>query len=166
MRNKNLKFEWPQLCTMCSRCASSFSRSAVVPSTSACFGDSRSMQRIACAVGTARARSITPNACGPTGMISHGISVPAASTSYVSTRIRRPLLDVTFSYDKLLLPHVQMPRSEKSGVRRYTQVLEPRDTHKPTIKRSTAPDTRVATLLRDHGQTMQPLLRWVYRHWR
>ena len=59
-----------------------------------------------------------------------------------------------------------MPTSSTRGIRRYGRLLEPKAKQakpkaKPKAKHKAT--TPVAALLRDHGYTMQPILRWMYR---
>ena len=54
--------------------------------------------------------------------------------------------------------HESMPTRTFGGVRRYGRLDKPRQPRQPR-----QPASRMAVLLRDHGHTMQPLLRWLYR---
>jgi len=59
-----------------------------------------------------------------------------------------------------------MPTPTPCGIRRYRRLLERKP--KPKAKAKANPSgaiTPLATLLRDHGNTMQPIMRWMYR-WR
>jgi len=60
-----------------------------------------------------------------------------------------------------------MPTSAPRGIRRYGRLLEPKAKQaKPKPKPKPKPrqaNTPLAALLRDHGYTMQPILRWMYR---